>query len=444
MEKLKVLFLGIGKPGFKTEVAKDLYEKSIYRITDGRWILITHDELIIDPNRGEEFATQNKDADAVIIQFSTFNDARFGMQIMKVFNVPVMLWCLPEPKIGGRLQLNSLTGLNATTCVLHQMKKDYMYAYTLPDGEEVKNIIVWLETMDALNKLKASVVGRIGEYPPGFYASDANQIRLMERFGVNVDKIELEEIFARGQKITDAEADIFIESEKKRISGIEKLVPEQVRKSTKITLALKQLCAEKKFSSIAIRCWPEFVRDYGAVVCHSISHISDTGIPSACESDILGSTTMLLENYLSGGAGTFIGDLVHMDKERNTAVFWHCGFGPTKLASRETGPVAGVQPNRGIGLAMNNSLMGGKVTIARISQTENDYRLLVMTGEALDVSNPFEGVSAEVRFRTPVMDILDKVIYDGYEFHYAIVWAEVSQHLRTIGRILGIPVDFIE
>ena len=444
MKRMKVLFLGIGKPGFKTEVAKDLYQKSVAKVQSPRWTLVAPEELVIDPNAGEDLALEHRDADAVILQFSTFNDARFGLQVMKVLDIPVLLWCLPEPVLGGRLQLNSLTGLNATTCALHRMKRKYTYVYTLPDGEGVRDVLVWLESVDALARLKTSVIARIGEYPAGFFASDADQIRLTERFGLRVDRLELEDLLSRGRGVPDQEVADFVALETKKISGVEKLNPEQVHKSSKITLALKRLCQEKKYDALAIRCWPEFVRDYGAVVCHSISHISDLGIPSACESDILGSATMLLENYLSGGAGTFLGDLVHADAARNTAVFWHCGFGPLKLASKLTGPVAGVQPNRGIGLALNNSLRGGRVTIARISQTQDDYRLLVMTGEALDVPNPFEGVSAEIKFRGPVKEMMDKVLYDGYEFHYAVVWADVSAHLRAIGRILGIPVDFFE
>jgi L-fucose isomerase-like protein len=170
-----------------------------------------------------------------------------------------------------------------------------------------------------------------------------------------------------------------------------------------------------------------------------MSHLADTGIPSACESDILGSTTMLLENYLSGGNSTFLGDLVHVDAAKNSVVFWHCGFGPLSLASQKTGPVAGLQPNRNIGWALNNSLRGGPVTIARIGQTETDYRLLVMSGEAVDVPNPFTGVSVEAHFQSDVRKLLDTVIFGGYEFHYAIVWADIAKHLHSVGHILGNP-----
>ncbi|MDR1317320.1 MAG: L-fucose/L-arabinose isomerase family protein [Spirochaetales bacterium] len=441
---MKVLFAAIGKPGFNTDLAKKLYDESVSRIQSRDWQIAGCGELISDPDKAEEIARANADADAVIIQFSTFHDSRFPLNIMKVLNAPLLLWCLPEPVLGGKLQLNSLTGLNSATCALSRMKKKYSYVYTLPGAEEAEDVVIWLQTVGSLKKLRGSVIGRIGSSPPGFFASDANQIRLLDRFGVKVDSVDLSGIFEKSGEIKEEEVTRFIAEEGKKTGGLDKLDPEQVRKSTRVTLALKELVKEKNYNSVALRCWPEFVRDYKAVVCHSMSHLADTGIPSACESDILGSATMLLENYLSGGGATFLGDLVHVDSAKNSAIFWHCGFGPLSLASKKTGPVAGLQPNRNIGWALDNSLRGGPVTIARIGQTETDYRLLVLSGEAVDVPNPFTGVSVEVRFQSDVRKLLDTVIYEGYEFHYAIVWADIVKHLQYAGRILGIPLEYIK
>jgi L-fucose isomerase-like protein len=440
MEKQAVLFLGVARPGFNTVLAKELYDKSVSFLEGNGWTVNHTSELLTDPQQAESVAVENKGADSVIIQFCTFVDGRFVSQIMKHFDVPVLLWCLPEPVLGGRLQLNSLTGLNAASCILKKMKKKFNYIYTLPTDVDAQEACVWLRAVGALNRMKSAVICRFGDHPAGFFASGADQLRLFSRLGTRIDSIELDIVIEKAGQIDSARVKERVKTDGAHIKNVDQLVPEQVERTTRITLALEDFIREGKFNAIAMRCWPEFVNRYGAVVCYSLSHLADNGIPSACESDLLGSVSMLIQHYLSGKP-TFLGDLVHVDKKKNSSVFWHCGFGPASLASARTGAVAGVQPNRNLGFALNNGLKSGRVTIARLGQTEDDYRMFIASGEALDEANRFNGVSVEVKFEDSVQKIMDKLIMDGYEFHYAIVWEDVVKELKYICSLLDIPVD---
>jgi hypothetical protein len=50
-------------------------------------------------------------------------------------------------------------------------------------------------------------------------------------------------------------------------------------------------------------------------------------------------------------------------------------------------------------------------------------------GEAVDGPNTFTGTSVEVRMPRPVREILDAILHEGFEQHYALVWHDVRQEL---------------
>lgn len=213
---------------------------------------------------------------------------------------------------------------------------------------------------------------------------------------------------------------------------------EQVVKSTQFSLALKDAVGEVKAAAVAVRCWPEFFNEYGAAACSTLSHFVEDGIPVACEADSLGAVTMLVQHYLTGFP-TYLADLVYAHRGCNTCTFRHCGVGAFSLAPERTGPVAGVQPNRNFGVALNNALKSGPVTIARLGQSAGGFRMLIFRGETLDTPNRFTGTSVEIRLEKPVQEALDTVIYGGFEHHFSLVWKDIAAELVEMCSLMNIP-----
>ena len=160
---------------------------------------------------------------------------------------------------------------------------------------------------------------------------------------------------------------------------------------------------------------------------------------ASCEADIHGAVSMWVGSRLAGGPA-YLGDLVHVDEERNTGIFWHCGAAAYSLVSPRTGPVAGVHPNRKLALTLEVGLKPGRVTVLRLAPGPRGYRLLTIGGEALDEPQKFWGTTVEVRTDRPVKDILEILIRQGYDHHYAVVWGDVRAELAALGEQLGIEV----
>ncbi len=435
----RVIFLGVARPGFDTELAARLYQDSVGLLEKLGFTVVRPDGLLTDPDEAGKAAEGFRgQADALIVQFSTFTDGRFLTNIVNALDLPVLVWSLPEPEVGGRLRLNSLTGGNLAASLLVRLGRSFKVVYRLPsDAQAQTEIGAWLAAAQAAARLKRSVIAEIGNPPPGFYTSATDALELMRKTGVRLTRIDLQAVMVRAAQIPAERYQPLIEADQKRVKGLQQLVSEQVVRSTQFTLALKDALGTPPPDAVSVRCWPELINDYKAAACSTLSHLTEDGIQAACEADTLGAVMMLIQHYLTGEP-TFLGDLVHVDEQRNSCTFWHCGVGAFSLASPKTGPVAGVQPNRNLGFAFNHALKSGPVTIARLGQGPQGLRLGLLAGEAVDGPNIFQGTSVEVRMARPVRSTLDTILRLGFEHHYALVWQDVTRELSELAHLLGI------
>jgi L-fucose isomerase-like protein len=167
--------------------------------------------------------------------------------------------------------------------------------------------------------------------------------------------------------------------------------------------------------------------------------LNSEGIASGCEADVYGTISTLILNWL-GGEPSFIADLVDIDTIDDTGVFWHCGLAPLNMADPDAPIEAGIHSNRKKPLVNEFALRPGKVTIFRLSQSLNITRMVIGKGSMLKAPKSFSGTSGVIKFEKPAADVLDTVISEGLEHHYAISYSNVEKSLRILARQLNLPV----
>jgi L-fucose isomerase-like protein len=266
-----------------------------------------------------------------------------------------------------------------------------------------------------------------------------DSLTLQKRVGPTVVRLDLEALFRKAPEISRERVQKALAENAQEAAGRERLDSQQVERSTRFEAVLSDQVQGLGLSAVAVRCWPEFITAYEAAACSTLGHLNDAGVPAACEADVLGAVSMLMQQRLSGQV-TFLGDMVNVDEGRNSATFWHCGSGAPSLASAKTGARAGVQPNRNVGLAFDHRLKAGAVTICRLGQTDAGLRMFLASAQALDDLEHFSGTSVEVRFQRPVRELLELIIGGGFEFHFSIVWADVAAELKHVCALLDIPL----
>jgi L-fucose isomerase-like protein len=443
MQSPTVVYIPIGRKTF------DLEAGEVYRGQSSDWLrnqyetVYEPEEILTSVEDLEHFLATltDKHIDSVIYQSVTFADGEFIAKVLQYRNEPVVVWSVREPSVGGRLRLNSLTGGNSTSNVLMHHRHPFTFVLGNPDEEQLhKQLSRQIRVITLIQKLKQLKIGVIGEHPPGFFFSDTNEELLNKKLGVSVQKMDLLEAFKKCVELPEEEWSEAIDRAEKQVIGLNRS-DETVRKFAQFSTYVKKYIEKEDIAALAVRCWPEFFNELGAAACSTLSQFTEDGVVSSCESDIHGAVSMFILQELSKGSAPYLGDLVHVNESNNSVVFWHCGAGAYSLASPSTGAQSGVHPNRKMGFTMDFGLKAGEVTIFRLGYTPDGYRLLVMKGEALDVPQPFSGTSVEVKLNGDVSETVGALMESGYEPHFAVVYADVADDLKQLGKQLHIPTE---
>lgn len=437
---IRILYLPAARLTFDGALAKQVFTQSKQLLSDLPDVTLTAPEdLLSDPADLQTFIEANGTAyDLVVFQDITFVDGDFISNTIDLVNAPILVWGVREPSIGGRLRLNTLTGVMSTANTLTVNHRKYLYLIGNPDDKTTaKALQQKIDVLYLIKRLHAMNIGVVGKYPNGFYFSDTNNQVLHDTFGISVKNYELQDWFEESAQVSEADYQPEMAFADQNIVQLDKTAQE-VQKFAQFTTVAKKHIEADHLNTIAMRCWPDFFLQLHAAPCGVFSQLTDEGFPTACEADIHGSLSMYILQELTHGTAAYLGDIVNFIPEDNEIVMWHCGFAPYSLANPKTGATPGVHPNRKIGLAMDFGLKPGKATLFRVSYTPEGYRFIVTSGEVQDKANAYQGTSAHIKLDPKVNDFLDQAITEGYEPHFALAYGDVTKQIKEMGRILGL------
>ena len=253
-----------------------------------------------------------------------------------------------------------------------------------------------------------------------------------------MQQFSLEDLFGRAksaklERVSDIRAQV------DSLKGIDDVDQEQLDRSLRVFCALEDIQAETGAKGMAVRCWPETFTEYGCAACGPMAMMNQNKVPSACEADVYGSFSSLLLQELSGEAA-WMADLVDLDFENDTGVFWHCGLAPLSMCDPEATPEATIHTNRKMPLLHQFPLKPGEITVARLSQARNETKLVIGAAQFHRAPMAFTGTSGVMRFAKPARTIFDTIVREGLEHHFAIAYGDHRSALREIASQLELPV----
>jgi len=460
---MRLAFAAIARPTFDLGLAQEVTNAALAVIVGldhdavGSATLLTDEAAVIETS--EQWA--DLDADALVVLQSTFADSTAVAALAASTAAPIVLWAFPEDRTGGRLRLNSLCGINLAAYRLRREGRDYRWLLRSPSDPKAPDDLRravragWagaelppaaqpsvesrrLATAVA-NRLAHARIGIIGERPTGFEPCDHDPVGLRATLGVTSTAIPLPHLFQRAENsdphaVAELRAELATE-----LSGVDELDAEAVDRSLQLHLGLRDVVRDERLDAIATRCWPECFTEFGAAACTPQSMLTEAGVPACCEADAYGATTGLILQML-GESPVFIADLVHLDRTDNTAVFWHCGLAPISLADPLSIPRATVHSNRQKPLLDEFPLRPGRITVARLSQSAGQQRLVVGGADMLRAPLAFSGTAGVARLDRSVDDVLDSIMSEGLEHHYGIAYGDLRAELRALATELGLPV----
>ncbi|MBE0531811.1 MAG: L-fucose/L-arabinose isomerase family protein [Rhodospirillales bacterium] len=431
----------LARPQFDTAFAQETVDRAWRQLQGLEAEFIGTPDLLFDADavKGRVADLTRRPLDLLLVLQATFTDAVMTVALADSVDAPLFLWSFPEPRTGGRLRLNAICGVNLAAHALGRAGRPYDYVNGDADDPAALAEIEATARAGAIRrKLAETRIGVVGQHPAGFDSCRYDPAGLQSLLGVSVEPIDLSAFFERARSVADGDIRAIRDRVASEISGLDGLDQDALAKSLRVYAALRRTADDGKFAGLAVRCWPEFFTELGGAACGPMGMMGEDGTPCGCEADVLGTISTLILRWLSD-APAFNSDLVDVDVTDDTAVFWHCGQAPVSMADPDGPRRATVHSNRRLPLLYEFAFKPGRITLARLSQSKNQLRLVVGGGEVLKRPLSFSGTSGVVRFDRPAREVMDAVIGEGLEHHMSLAYGDHRPALRRLARMLDIP-----
>ena len=251
---------------------------------------------------------------------------------------------------------------------------------------------------------------------------------------ISVNHQQLNEAYqAVDKKAAENEAELWIRDAQKIIEPTR----EEIIKSSRLYLAMKQIMQQQHARAITINCLGLFrQKNLPAYPCLGFCKLNDLGLVGACEADMDSTVTMLMFGYAFGIPG-FISDPV-IDTATNTVIHAHC-----VSATRMDGPLgpqcpyiirSHLEDDKGASLQVKHRI-GQMITAAKLVNLDT---MLISTGKI--TGNPDVDRGCRTKIATEVTDA--RKILDNYTsgLHRVIFYGDRVQSIKHLAALMGLKV----
>ncbi len=417
---------------FDFETAFKLYEertKKIMEDTSIDWIY--YPTMVIEEGEakkaGEYFV--EKHVDALVVVSATFHLGCLALILHNIVKKPFLLQGYNElPYDGGKIRLNAVCGVNLNASNLY---KGGVNDYVVYVGDDIDHD--WIKAIKMKTALENSNVGLIGFRAQGFYNVGVNELQLYKELGILISHYELSDFF--GGEANEEE----IQKEEKELRATfdcKKLNDNQVRQVARLIVVCSKFMLDKGLDVVAIRCWPEFAKNYGVSPCAMMSVLQSRGLLLACEGDIEAALSMVAVRAC-GEETPFMADLSQVNYQENYALLWHDGVAPCNLWDKKCNRSLETYFAGGKGVTADFVLKPGKMSILRIDEARGKTRIYYEEGEAFEMSKDLSGTYAKVVFSRPINEVVDTLTYTGVAHHVIMGYVQYKKAMKYLARIMS-------
>ncbi|MEM2263531.1 MAG: L-fucose/L-arabinose isomerase family protein [Candidatus Bathyarchaeia archaeon] len=391
----------------------------------------------------ELFKNHAEEIDGILVSLPNFGDERAAADAIRLsgLNVPVLVQAFPdEPgkldpdhrrdSFCGKISLcNNLIqyGIPFTNTSLH---------VEAPESPEFKrdleNFLAVCRVVKGVRNLR---LGAVGARPAAFNTVRFSE-KLLERYGISVETVDLSEIIAQAQALDSRATGVAREVSLLRETFDPQGIPDEaLEKMAKFSVALRTWIEETKVNAIALQCWTALEQLYGIVPCAVMSLLSESGIPSACETDVMGALSMYVLQLGAQAPAALMDWNNNFGNDPNKVILFHCSNIPYSFFSRCTMSyqhiIAGTVGKENTFGTVVGKVAPGSATFLRLS--------------TMDVEGAIAGIVAEGRFTEDevetfggygvaeifgLSDLLHVLVRHGFEHHVAVVKASVGEAIK--------------
>jgi L-fucose isomerase len=311
---------------------------------------------------------------------------------------------------------HGMVGMLATAGTLSQIGVDHIRVRD-DFGAAVfeEKVLPFFRAASARARLQGRVMGLFGGRSLGIDTGTFDPMQWRAQFGVDVAHIDQLEIVRRAKLIDPERSGKMMDWAREEFASIgfdnKKLTREKLDFQMRCYLANKDINQEQGLDFISVKCMTE-LSDHYVPQCISAalmpgpfdSEGDKQSCSMSCEADGDGALSMEMLKLVSGGGSTLFADVSHMDLAKKILYLPNCGgmcawfAGRSDDASGNLGRIElrpSVRP--GGGATTYFTAAPGPVTLARLYRVAGDYRMAIIPGEAVCLSD--DDLAAFVRER---------------------------------------------
>ena len=212
-------------------------------------------------------------------------------------------------------------------------------------------LLAWVQNARA--RLKDMRVGVIGQPSDWLIASRADPIALLDKLGVRMVEVPMEELLVEIDKAAGEPAPAEQEMARK--------VRDAYPGAVKIYNALKVLVERHRLDAFTLRCF-DLLTTVGNTGCLALSCFNSEGVPASCEGDVPALVSMMISHALTGVSG-FQANPAQIDAKTGRVLFAHCTIPFNMVEDWQFD----THFESGIGVGIHGVFPEGPVTVFKVS-----------------------------------------------------------------------------
>lgn len=385
------------------------------------------------------FRSHRDEIDGIVVTLPNFGDERAVADTLRLseLRVPVLIHAFGDDKSKMTLQYrrDSFCGKMSVCNNLRQYGIPYSLTslHTVdPTEPSFRNDLQqFAATCRIVRNLKNTRLGALGARPTAFNTVRYSE-KLLERSGISVETLDLSEALGWVGKMGDDDGPV-----KDKLTAISSYTsvkgvpPESLKKMAKLGVAIDRWVKEKHLTATSIQCWTALEEFFGIVPCTLMSMMSDSLLPSACETDTAGVLAMLVLQSASRKPAALLDWNNNYGTDPDKGVVFHCSnlpksfFSEQKMDYQEI--IAGTVGKENTFGTIVGTIAPGPFTYCRVSTDDLGGRITSYVGEGEFTKDKVESFGGYGVIHVPrFQDLLRHICRNGLEHHVAATRAQVA------------------
>ena len=318
--------------------------------------------------------------------------------------------------------------------------------HTCPvDGEEFHaDVERFAKVCAVVKSMRTARIAQIGARVMPFRTVRYSE-KLLQQAGITVETEDFSEIMADIEAITD---EALVNEKVAEIRAYGNIAADiedyKVVKQAKLCIAIENWMRDHHCDASAIQCWDSPEANYGCAMCLVMSMMGQKGMPSACETDVMGAVSMLALLKASGIPPIYQDWNNNYRNEPNKCINVHCSNYPACAFSKKPeianldilATTLGTDVSFG---ALKGRVRPSEMTYLKVSTDDKNGRIRCYLGEGKFTDDDLPTFGGVAVCEVPEMNkLMHHLTRNGYEHHVALVQSACADILEeALGNYLG-------